>query len=567
MRVRGLKLVIVVVLVAACVLAWVGSVHASPWSDLPDSLIASYGLTVDQVAQLSYGFGSGKWLPTQSIDREQFVRMATIAFDIPSVTPMVPTYKDVSADSDYFGYIEGATSAGLIKGVGGGLFAPTSPLTRQQAAAIIARQLAAVNGYDLNSLYSTSTINAILSRFKDGSSVSAGLRLYVAFCVDRGLMHGDTTGHLTPNGKITRIQSAALLVRAAAPTITAITPASGSVGGGTTVTISGMGFVGVWQIGAVRFGLTDALSFTVDSATQITAIAPAGTPGTSVWVSVSDASGTVTAGSPQPFAYGDGRPVVVSVDPGSGPAAGGNTVIINGSLFLGATSVHFGTAAASTFTIVSATQIRATAPPGVDASTVDVVVSGPGGTSAVSAGDEYTYGPPVITSLTPAAGPANGGNTVVIAGLGIYGATAVLFGTQPAAGMTLNSAGLITVVAPPGAESTTVDVHVVGPGGSSLATAVSRYTYGAPLVTSVTPGQGQASGYTSVVIRGVGFTGLTGASAVRFGAKNALSYTVVSDTYLTAVAPPGTAGSTVAVTVTNPAGTSPATALFLYYGG
>jgi hypothetical protein len=259
--------------------------------------------------------------------------------------------------------------------------------------------------------------------------------------------------------------------------------------------------------------------------------------------------------------------VVSSVDPGSGAAAGGTSVIINGSLLLGATGVRFGSVPALSFTVVSSSQIVAIAPAGVSGTTVDVTVSGSAGSSAVSLGDRYTYGPPIITSIDPAAGPAKGGNTVVITGLGLYGVSDVLFGTQSAASLTMNSSGQITVVAPAGAEGTSVDIRLVGPGGTSLVTAAGRYSYGAPLVTSVSPGEGPAGGYTSVVIRGVGFTGLAGASAVRFGSRNALSYQVVSDTYITAVAPPAPAGSNVSVTVTNPAGTSPATSMFLYYGG
>lgn len=568
MRTRGLKIMVAVVVVASFVLAWTAVAQASPWSDLPESLIAKYGLTTDQVAYLSYGFGSGKWLPTQNIDREQFVRMATFAFNIPTASPMTPTYSDVTADSDYYGYIEGATSAGLISGVGGGLFGPTNTISRQQAAAIIARQLARVNGYDLSSLYPASQANAVLARFGDGGAVSSGLRSAMAFAVDRGLMQGDASGRLSPNGKITRIQAAALLVRAGAPQIFAVSPAGGSSGGGTQVTITGMGFVGVWQIAAVRFGMTDALSFTVDSPNQITAVAPAGS-GT-VQVSVTDSHGLVTATAPQPFAYGgggDGTPTVLSVSPGSGPAAGGTTVLINGNSFLGVTNVRFGWNAAINFSVLSATQISAVAPPGVNGTTVDVTVSGSAGSSPVTSGGKFTYGPPVITALSPAAGPAKGGNTVVISGFGLYGVSQVYFGSQSATGLTMNSPTQITVVAPAAAEGTCVDVTVVGLGGISLVTAASRYSYGAPLVTSLTPGQGPASGGTSVVIRGVGFTGLTGASAVRFGSRNAAGYTVVSDSYITAVAPAGTAGSTVAVTVTNPAGTSPAVAQYMYYGG
>ena len=70
----------------------------------------------------------------------------------------------------------------------------------------------------------------------------------------------------------------------------------------------------------------------------------------------------------------------------------------------------------------------------------------------------------------------------------------------------------------------------------------------APTVTGVSPAPGFSS--TSVVVTGTNFTG---ASAVNFGA-NAATFTVNSDTSITATAPAGT--GTVDVTVTTSGGTS-----------
>jgi hypothetical protein len=57
------------------------------------------------------------------------------------------------------------------------------------------------------------------------------------------------------------------------PAITSISPTEGNPSGDTTVTITGCNFLGVTS---VDFGTTPALSFTIDSDTQITAIAPPG---------------------------------------------------------------------------------------------------------------------------------------------------------------------------------------------------------------------------------------------------------------------------------------------------
>lgn len=79
-------------------------------------------------------------------------------------------------------------------------------------------------------------------------------------------------------------------------------------------------------------------------------------------------------------------PVVTGISPASGAA--GTSVTITGSGLGGATGVSFGGAAAQ-FTIDSDTQITATSPPG--SGTVDVTVVTPGGTSATSPADQFSY--------------------------------------------------------------------------------------------------------------------------------------------------------------------------------
>jgi hypothetical protein len=81
------------------------------------------------------------------------------------------------------------------------------------------------------------------------------------------------------------------------------------------------------------------------------------------------------------------------------------------------------------------------------------------------------------------------------------------------------------------------------------------YGYGGlPNVSGISPIRGLYNGGTVVTITGCGFTGAT---AVNFGATAAAAKTVDSDTQITATSPAHAAGL-VDVTVTTPAGTSPA---------
>jgi len=96
-----------------------------------------------------------------------------------------------------------------------------------------------------------------------------------------------------------------------------------------------------------------------------------------------------------------------------------------------------------------------------------------------------------------------------------------------------------------------------GPYGVALSPAAAQ----APTVTAISPTSGQLAGGTSVTITGSGFTGAT---AVSFGAIPASSFTVNSDTSISAIAPSAATVGTVDVTVTTPAGTSAASAADQY---
>ncbi|MGW1422487.1 IPT/TIG domain-containing protein [Bradyrhizobium manausense] len=334
------------------------------------------------------------------------------------------------------------------------------------------------------------------------------------------------------------------------PTVTSVSPTSGPLAGGTSVVITGTNFTGTTGAGGVKFGATNATGYTVNSNTQITATAPAGSAGT-VDITVTNGSATSPTSAADQYTY-VAAPTVTSISPTAGPTGGGTTVIITGTNFsatTGAGGVKFGATNATSYTVNSNTQITATAPAG-SAGTVDVTVTTPGGTSAASAADQYTYtAAPTVTSISPTSGPGGGGTVVTITGTNFSGASAVSFGASPATGFTVVSPTTITATSPSGAG--TVDIRVTTAGGTSATSAADQFTYiAAPTVTSISPTSGPAAGSTSVTITGTNFTGVT---AVTFGATSA-SFTFNSATSITATAPAGT--GTVDVRVTTPGGTS-----------
>jgi subtilase family serine protease len=158
-----------------------------------------------------------------------------------------------------------------------------------------------------------------------------------------------------------------------------------------------------------------------------------------------------------------------------------------------------------------------------------------------------------VTGISPDAGPLRGGTKVKITGSSLTGATAVHLGTKKAASFTVVSGTTIVAVAPSGTGS--ADVTVTTSLGTSLRVAAGAFHYlAAPTIRSLSPSTGSHRGGTRVTVTGTSFVE---ASAVRFGAKKAASFRLVSPTRITALAPAGTGKA--AVTVTTPGGTSPRT--------
>ena len=107
------------------------------------------------------------------------------------------------------------------------------------------------------------------------------------------------------------------------PTVTSLATTSGPSAGGTSVVITGTGFTGA---SAVVFGSTSATGFTVNSATQITATAPAGSAGT-VDITVTTVGGTSATSAADQFTY-VAPPTITSISSTKGNGSYNATVLV-----------------------------------------------------------------------------------------------------------------------------------------------------------------------------------------------------------------------------------------------
>jgi hypothetical protein len=149
----------------------------------------------------------------------------------------------------------------------------------------------------------------------------------------------------------------------------------------------------------------------------------------------------------------------------------------------------------------------------------------------------------------------------VIAGQGLSAATNVSFGSIAATDFYAESGGRLVAQSPPQSAGQ-VNVLVTTGDGTSKEDSKDRFTYIPPVPGAIhlKPTSGRTNGGATVAITG---TGLTGATAVKFGAISATRFKVVSDSRIIAIAPPNSPGYQ-GVVVTTPGGTTKPALKFLY---
>lgn len=173
---------------------------------------------------------------TANESRQAFITALLQSLDIQPVTPSTPDFSDVAPSSPDYGYIEAAFKMGLISGVGGGLFDPTSSMTRAEIAKV--EVLALGDGPGALSDMPLKTA------FTDDGSIPASLRGYVVEAVALGLLKGLGNGDFGPNDPLTTTQTVFLLnqlaaVQKAGVFTLAANPGSAGVGQPITITETG----------------------------------------------------------------------------------------------------------------------------------------------------------------------------------------------------------------------------------------------------------------------------------------------------------------------------------------
>lgn len=149
------------------------------------------------------GFPDGTYKPKNEVTRAQAAKIIAGALELDTTNVKDPGFRDVSKNSEYYGYIAALANKGIIKGYEdskGKYYNLTAPLTRSQMAKIIDL------GYELNN-------QAYTGKFSD---VKKGewMAEHVQALIDHNITKGTTETTFSPYVTVKRGQMASFIFRA-----------------------------------------------------------------------------------------------------------------------------------------------------------------------------------------------------------------------------------------------------------------------------------------------------------------------------------------------------------------
>jgi hypothetical protein len=222
-------------------------------------------------------------------------------------------------------------------------------------------------------------------------------------------------------------------------------------------------------------------------------------------------------------------PTITSVTPNSGPAAGGETVVIAGQNFQPGATVLFGSTPATSVTINSATSISVVVP-ALTPGSVSVTITNPGGQSVTLAG-AFTITAskvaPTVSFTGAPASAANGFSFTVTATTnasvlpGITGSGACSAG--PVSGTPASASATITMTSASG----TCIMSAVWAADKNFTAATLTQSTRSMAVNTISPASGEQGQTLNVTMTGVGF--VNGVTTANFGPNILVGPVTVTD--------------------------------------
>ena len=151
------------------------------------------------------GMGQGTFMPNKTMTRAEFAAIVTRSLGLTAKDTKV--FSDVPSSKWYAGYIGTANSSGIVNGVGSGKFNPDGTITRQEAAAMVAR---AAKLCGLDTAMDAAATKDMLAQFGDYRSVASWAKEPMAFCYSVNILDQSDL-NIEPTKAILRCEIAQML--------------------------------------------------------------------------------------------------------------------------------------------------------------------------------------------------------------------------------------------------------------------------------------------------------------------------------------------------------------------
>ncbi len=149
------------------------------------------------------GVGPGVFAPAGVVTRAEFSAMLARSLGLPADAAAAHRFSDVPPHAWYAGVVGAVARAGLLQGIAPTVFDPLAPVTREQAAVVLARALPWVGRLS----------SRAAARFSDAAAIAPWARAGVAAAAAAGLVQGFPGGSFRPALVLDRAQAAAVFVR------------------------------------------------------------------------------------------------------------------------------------------------------------------------------------------------------------------------------------------------------------------------------------------------------------------------------------------------------------------
>ena len=199
---QKLKMIVVVFAVASSLfISQVNFVSASGFSDVPTTM--PYAKAVYDLAERNIigGYEDGTFKPGAPITRGQAAAIIAKAANYDTKNVKDPGFKDVPESQWSYGAIAALANAGVINGYGNGRFGPNDTITRAQMASIL------VKAFRLPYFYNDSEIPFTDTKRLSSHQTNINI-LYIM-----GITSGTSPTTFSPNSPISRAQAAVLITK------------------------------------------------------------------------------------------------------------------------------------------------------------------------------------------------------------------------------------------------------------------------------------------------------------------------------------------------------------------